>query len=212
MRMPFWFWAATGDAEYLKMGTGLINAINTFTMPSGAMVSEESVDAPPHPWNVGYEYCAITEWQHTLINAGQKTGDAAHFQAVEKLWFNAAQGSRQPDGSAILYCSHENRLSIHDEIGKRQRFSPTHQQVAVCCSRNAARVASYFVSNAWMRPRGSEPALALALYGPCEVNTHVAGVPIKIKEETRYPYEGTVEITLNPNKPISFCLWLRNPE
>lgn len=212
MRMPFWFWVATGNTEYLKLGMDAISAMDAFAMPSGALVSEENVDAPPRPWNVGYEYCTIFERQFSLINAGQKKGDAAYFQAAEHLWFNAAQGSREPDGSAILYCSYENRLSVHDEIGKRQRFSPTHQQVAVCCCPNATRVAPYFTSNAWMRPRGDEPALAATLYGPCELKTQLAGVPVRIEEKTNYPYSGDVEITVHPDKSLSFCLWLRNPE
>jgi hypothetical protein len=212
LRMPFWFWGATGNEEYLKLGVGAISAMNGFTMPSGALVSEESVDAPPKPWGIGYEYCTIFERQFSLINAGQKVGDAAYFQAAEHLWFNAAQGSREPDGSAIVYCSFENRLSIHDELDKRQRFSPTHQHVAVCCNPNATRVAAYFISNAWMRPEGPEPALAATLYGPCEVKTKLAGVPLRIEERTNYPYSGDVEIILRPAKPLSFCLWLRNPE
>jgi hypothetical protein len=212
MRMPFWLWAATGNEEYLKLGIGVISAMNGFIMPSGALVSEESVDAPPRPWGIGYEYCTIFERQFSLINAGQKMGDAAYFQAAEHLWFNAAQGSREPDGSAIVYCSFENRLSVHDELDKRQRFSPTHQHVAVCCNPNATRVAAYFVSNAWMRPEGPEPAFAATLYGPCEVMTKLAGVPLRIEERTNYPYSGNVEIILRPDKPLSFCLWLRNPE
>ena len=212
MRMPFWFWAATGDDEYLKLGMGVASAMSRFTMPSGAMVSEESVDAPPHPWNVGYEYCAIFERQFSLIAAGQKKGDAAFFQAAEHLWFNAAQGSREPDGSAILYCSPENRLSIHDQIGRRQRFSPTHRQVAVCCCPNATRVAPYFIGNAWMRPAGTEPALAATLYGPCEVKTRLAGILVMIEERTSYPYSGNVELVIRTARPFRFSLWLRNPQ
>lgn len=212
MRMPFWFWSATGEERYLKLGLGLVVAMNAFAMPSGALVSEEDVDAPPRPWDVGYEYCTIFERQFSLINAGQKKGDAAFFQAAEHLWFNAAQGSREPDGAAILYCSYENRLSVHDEMGKRQRFSPTHQQIAVCCCPNATRVAPYYISNSWMRPRGSELALAATLYGPCEVRTQLAGVPVLVEERTGFPYAGDVEITLRPAKPLPFCVWLRNPE
>jgi len=211
MRIPFWLWTATGDRKYLQMGTGAIAAMNAFTMPSGALVSEESVDAPPHPWNVGYEYCAILERQCSLIDAGRKTGDAACFGAAEHLWFNAAQGSREPDGSAILYCSEENRLSVHDEIGKRQRFSPTHQQVAVCCVPNATRIAPYFISNAWMRPAGPEPALAATLYGPCTVQTRLHGVAVTLEERTSYPYSGDLEIIVHPEVPLRFCLWLRVP-
>ncbi len=34
MRMPFWFWAATGDPEYLRLGVNVVAAMNGFTMPA----------------------------------------------------------------------------------------------------------------------------------------------------------------------------------
>lgn len=211
MRMPFWFWTATGNADYLSIGRGAVAAMNRWTMPSGALVSQESVNAPPHPWNVGYEYCAMFEQEFTHLRAGQKTGDAAHFDAIEHLWFNAMQGSREPDGSAILYCSDENRLAINNQHSGRERFTPTGQHVAVCCNPNSTRVAAYFIAHAWMKPAGSEPALAATLYGACETQTEIAGVPLRIEEKTGYPYSGDVELILKPAKPTKFCLWLRNP-
>jgi len=204
IRMLFWFGSATGDQEYLRIGLRAVSAMSRWIMPSGALVSEECVSASPNPWNVGYEYCAMFEREFTLIKAGATVGDALHFDAAEHLWLNAAQGSREPDGSAVLYCSHENRLSIHDEMGKRQRFSPTHAQIAVCCNPNAARIASYFIANAWMKPGGAEPALAAALYAPCEMKTEIAGTPVRIEEATSYPYSGEVKITLTPAKPAAF--------
>jgi hypothetical protein len=212
MRIPFWLWEGTGDSEFLRLGLGVVSAMDRWILPSGALVSEENVSLPPHSWNAGYEYCTVFEREFTLIQAGQKTGDSADFEAIEHLWFNAAQGLREPNGSAILYCSYENRLSIHDEISQRQRFSPTHQQVAVCCNPNATRVAPYFIANAWMRPNRIEPSLAATLYGPCEVKTEIADTPIRIEEQTDYPYSGDVEIAIHPARPVAFCLWLRNPQ
>jgi DUF1680 family protein len=182
-----------------------------WTMPSGALVSQEAVDAPANPWKVGYEYCAMFEQEFACMKAGQYTGDARHFDDAEHLWFNAMQGSREPDGSAILYCSDENRLSVHDEHGGRERFTPTGQHIAVCCNPNSTRVAAYFISNAWMKPTGTEPALAAMLYGPCEVKTEIAGTSLRMEELTGCPYSGDVQIKLIPSKPVAFCLWLRNP-
>ena len=187
MRMPFWFWVATGNEEYLKIGMGLIAAMGAFTLPERRAGQRRKRGCASSSRSAGYEYCTIFERQFSLTNAGEKTGEAAYFQAAEHLWFNAAQGSREPDGSAIVYCSYEDRLSIHDEMDKRQRFSPTHQQVAVCCNPNSTRVASYFISKAWMRPRGPEPALAATFYGPCEVKTQLAGASHPDRGEDRVP-------------------------
>ena len=130
---------------------------------------------------------------------------------MEHLWFNAAQGSRVPDGTSVLYCSAENRLSVNDEFGRRQRFSPTHQHPAVCCNPNATRVAAYYTAGMWMRPRGAEPAIAAVLYGPSEMTAEIAGSAVSIEEKTLYPYSGEVDLTVRPARPVTFCLWLRNP-
>ncbi len=211
MRLPLWLWNATGDEEFLRLGRGAVSAMDRWVMPSGALVSAESVDHPPQPWDVGYEYCTIFEREFTLLSAAQKLGNAAYAEAVEHLWFNAAQGSRVPDGTAVLYCSAENRLSVNDEFGRRQRFSPTHQHTAVCCNPNATRVAPYYTAGMWMRPRGAEPAIAAVLYGPSQMTADIAGSAVSIEEKTLYPYSGEVELAVHPVKPTIFCLWLRNP-
>jgi hypothetical protein len=211
MRIPLWLWTATGDAQFLRLGRQAVAAMDRWVMPSGALVSEEAVDRPPHPWDVGYEYCTMFERLFTLLSAAGKLGDAGCAEAAEHLWFNAAQGSRVPDGSGVLYCSAENRLSVNDEFGRRQRFSPTHQHTAVCCNPNATRVASYYTAAMWMRPGGSEPAIAAVLYGPSEMTADIASAAVSIEEKTLYPYSGGVELTVRPAKPITFCLWLRNP-
>ena len=211
IRIPFWFWIATGDSGYRRLGRQAVTTVQRWSMPDGAMVSDEWVTTLPRPWNVGYEYCAMQEQECTYLSAGRKTGEAQDFDAVEHLWFNAMQGAREPDGSAILYCSDENRLSVHDEHGGRSRFTPTGQHVAVCCNPNSTRVAPYYIANAWLKPAGPEPALAAALYGPCRLTTELAGTRVQVEEATAYPYSDSVELTLTPEKPAEFCLWLRNP-
>ena len=154
-------------------------------------------------------YCTIFEREFTLLSAAQKLGDAAYAEAVEHLWFNAGQGSRVPDGTAILYLSTENRLSVNDELQRSQRFSPTHQQVAVCCNPNSTRVASYFAAAMWMRPRSAEPAVAVMLYGPSRMTADIGGTAVSVEEKTLYPYSGDVDLVVSPAKPVAFCLWLR---
>ncbi len=211
MRIPLWLWNATGDEQFLRLSRGVLSAMDHWVMPSGALVSMEAVDHRPQPWDVGYEYCTIFEREFTLLSAAEKLGDAACAEAVEHLWFNAGQGSRVPDGKAVLYLSAENRLSVHDELGRGQRFSPTHQHRAVCCNPNSTRVASYYAAGMWMRPRGVEPAIAAMLYGPSQLTADIAGSAVSIEEKTLYPYSGEVELTVRPAKPVAFCLWLRNP-
>lgn len=59
--------------------------------------------------------------------------------------------------------------------------------MAVYCNPNATRVAPHHVAGLWMKPEGTEPALAAMLYGPCEVKTEVAGTHVRFQETTGYP-------------------------
>ncbi|HEX9106026.1 MAG TPA: hypothetical protein VF832_02330, partial [Longimicrobiales bacterium] len=128
-------------------------------------------------------------------------------------------GARLPDGSAIAYLSADTRLFATAERqdahsygapGRRFKYSPTHDDVACCCTPNAVRLLPQLVSRMWLRLPG-EPGIAAVAYGPCELRTTVAGVPIRIVEETAYPFSDTVELILEPERPVELTLLLREP-
>jgi hypothetical protein len=134
---------------------------------------------------------------------------------IEKLWFNAAQGSRMADGRAITYLTPENRQRCNGrtpdgaQAEPRNKFSPTHTDVAVCCNPNATNVAAMYVRGMWMRHQSG--ALAALLYGPCSVSTQMGGVKVALEEKTNYPFQNAVEIVLQPERPAEFAILLRDP-
>ncbi len=217
MRVPLWLAVATGRED---LGTAARNALaklDRYTEPGGSAVSEEAIgNLAPNPTSTEYEYCATKEIQFTLESALQKTGAASLGDRVEKVWFNDAQGARTADGRAIAYLSPDNRLRCDGRTPDgarrepRNKYSPTHADVAVCCNPNATNVAALFVRGMWMR-RGDD-TLAALLYGPCRVSARIAGVNVVLEEQTAYPFEDHVTIAVHPERPASFSLLLRNPE
>jgi DUF1680 family protein len=134
--------------------------------------------------------------------------------------FNAIQGARRPDGRGLSYLTPDTRLSatlerpdvyalIEDGIG-RYKVSPTHEDIAACCAANATRVVPHYLAGMWLR-QADPPGLVAALYGPSVVETTVAGVPVRIDEETAYPFEDAVRLTVTPRAPVRFELRLRRP-
>ncbi|MGD0732699.1 MAG: beta-L-arabinofuranosidase domain-containing protein [Terracidiphilus sp.] len=216
IRLPLWLWMATGREDFGRASRNALDKLSRYTEVSGSGVSQESIsNLSPDPSFTEYEYCATKEIQFTLESALQKTGVAALADKIEWLWFNAAQGSRLPDGSAITYLTTDNRLHC-DGIspdGKRpdrsNTFSPTHSTEAVCCNPNAANVAALFVRGMWMRSNGG--GLAALLSGPSKVSTKINGVRVHIEEKTSYPFDNTVEIELHPERATEFPLILRDP-
>ena len=216
IRLPLWLAITTGSQDISMASQNALRKVTWYTEPSGSAVSQEFIDnLPPDPTYSEYEYCGSKELQFTLESALQKTGVPAIGDHIEKLWFNAAQGSRMANGRAITYLTPENRPRCNGrtpdgaQAEPRNKFSPTHTDVAVCCNPNATNVAAMFVRGMWMRHQSG--ALAALLYGPCNLNTQVNGVKVAIEEKTNYPFQNTVEMVLRPEHQAEFAILLRDP-
>jgi len=216
IRVPLWLWMATGREDLGRACRNALDKLNRYTEPSGSAVSQEDIEnLSPDPMFTQYEYCATKEIQFTLESALQKTGVALLGDKIERIWLNAAQGSRLPDGSAITYLTNENREHCDGlapdgaSADASNKYSPTHADVAVCCNPNAANVAPLYVRGMWMRPASG--GLAAVLYGPCAVSTTIHDVRVHIEEKTRYPFENAVEIEIQPEREAEFPLLFRDP-
>ncbi len=216
IRVPLWLSVATGREDFGQASRNALDKMNRYTEPSGSDVSQEDILAlKPNPSTTEYEYCGTKEMQFTLESALQKTGVASLGDKIELIWFNAAQGSRLPNGSGITYLTSDNRLhcdGVSPDGTKpdiKNKFSPTHTDVAVCCNPNAANVAALYVRGMWMRHNSG--ALAALLYGPCTVSTTVQNVPVRIEERTLYPFENTVTLEIHTEGAPEFPLYLRDP-
>ena len=214
MRVPLWLSMSTGCEKLGHASCNALDKLSRYTEPSGSAVSQENISLlSPDPTLTQYEYCSTKEIQFTLESALQKTGVAALGDKVEWIWFNAAQGSRLPDGSAISYLTSDNRLHCDGlapdvKSDRSNKFSPTHADVAVCCNPNAANVAALYVRGMWMR---HADGLAALLYGPCRVATTVCGVRVQIEESTSYPFDNAVDMEIHPESEVEFPILLRDP-
>jgi hypothetical protein len=216
IRVPLFLASATGHPDFQQAASNALLKTTRYLEPAGSGVSQEIIgDLKPDPWRTEYEYCATKELQLTFESAMQKTGRAEYADRVELIWFNAAQGSRLPDGSAISYLTSDDRmrcdgLSLDGKQKQpRNKFSPTHADVAVCCNPNATQVAALFTRGMWMRHR--DGSLVAMLYGPSTVSTEIHGVPVHIEQKTLYPFRHTVEFVIQPAKDLDVALRFRNP-
>lgn len=216
IRVPLWLSMTSRQEDIGRAYRNAIYKLNRYTEPGGSAVSEEWIkDLSPDPTFTEYEYCATKEIQYTLESALQKTGQAALGDRIERVWFNDAQGSRLPDGRAISYLTNDNRLRCDGvtpdgvKPEKRNKFSPAHTDVAVCCNPNATQVAALYVRGMWMRHQ--DGGLAALLYGPCAVSTTIGNVRVHVEEKTQYPFEHEVRIDIQPEREVEFPLYLRDP-
>ncbi len=188
--------------------------------PSGAPIGDEFIAGrEADAGETGYEYCSIHELFDTYTHLLQKTGDFRWADRAEWLFFNAAQGARHPSEPSIAYLKTDNSFSMtgplhpddpQDEQNPqiRYKYSPVHQDVAVCCVPNAGRIAPYYVKAMWLR---SEDGFVKALYGASEFQTEINGVNIKITETTHYPFDLNIHFQVDVSEPVEFTISFRKP-
>lgn len=212
-------WIASGNTKLKAALDFYLEKIRQCTTPAGGPIGDEWVGGRhAHATETGYEYCSLQELLDGYTNLLQKTGENRFGDLTERLFFNAAQGARHPEESAIAYCKTDNSFAMTgtkngEPAGKetqtRFKYSPAHQDVAVCCVPNAGRIAPYFVKSMWMKDK---EGLVSSLLGPCEVDADFNGVKVKVVEETDYPFSNFINYTIQVENPMVFVLKIRKPE
>ena len=214
LRVPLFVYYATGDDKYRAAVENIFSKTARQTGDAGAVIGDESFrQQMPSPY-LSHEHCTMFELMNSLQSGVEKTGRADLGDWIELLSYNAAQGARLRDGSAtrgIQYQGYDNQFKAsHKEIGGRCKYSPTHEDVAVCCPPTAGKFYAYFTDYLWMREAKGD-GLVAAVYAPNILSTKVKDVPVTITTDTAYPFEDDVRMTVKADRPVEFSIRLREP-
>jgi hypothetical protein len=80
----------------------------------------------------------------------------------------------------------------------------------LCCTAALNRVVPWYVTHMWMATYDN--GLAATCYGPCKVTALAANrVPVVITCKTDYPFNETIEISVQPEREAAFPLDFRIP-
>ncbi len=191
---------------------------NAVTISGGAIGDEWIAKRNSDATHTGYEYCSLQELLDSYCLLFQKTGNAATGNAIENIFYNAAQGARNPNHSCIAYLKTDNSYEMlgtkngevePDRKQTRYKYSPAHQDVAVCCNPNAGRITPYFIQNSWMKE--NESTLVATLLMPNILATTINGNKIQIENITTYPYANDFKFKIAQANPSNFILKIRMP-
>jgi DUF1680 family protein len=209
---------ASGSPSLMRALASYLDKVSRELTPSGAPAGDEWIGGrPADATGTGYEYCSLQELLDSYTDLLGKSGSAFYGDRVERLFFNAAQGARDPHASCIAYLKTDNSYEMtgglngddRDPRQTRYKYSPVHQDVAVCCVPNAGRIAPYYVSHMWMMGPSGPVA---TLLGPCVARFTWKGVPVTITEETGYPFGDTLVFRVAPDRPVDLTLSVRRPD
>lgn len=208
---------ATGNPALEKALQGFLKKISTTTTPAGGPIGDEWIGKrKAHAASTGYEYCSIHELMHGYTDLLQKTAQPEYAEKAELIFFNAAQGARDPNHSCIAYLKTDNSFVMTGDRNydsthahqTRYQYSPTHQEAAVCCVPNAGRITPYYVEKMWMQ---DEEGFIATLLGPSEVISEWNNQPIRIIETTDYPSNFSFQFDVVTNNSNPFTLKIRKP-
>ena len=168
----------------------------------------------------GSELCTVVEYMFSLEQSLAVVGDPSLGDKLEKLAFNALPGTFNDDMWAHQYNQEPNQIecSLHHRPwttdGPESNLYGLEPNFG-CCTANFHQGWPKLVSSLFMvsgaQDHAGQDGLVAAVYAPCEVRAVLRGVPIHVIEETDYPFQGSVRITLNPESPVNFPLKLRIP-
>jgi DUF1680 family protein len=210
IRIPTLLYEYTGNRDYLEKGLkGTDLCAERYMNVAGTIRSDEMIGyaAPDR----GSEYCTTVEWFITNIETARISGKMKYADIAERCYFNAAQGSRLPDGKGLQYSTFPNQVIVTeqgtDEWKMQPLYGPTHHPL--CCNPMAGRLLPAYLNNMWqVIPSGGFLAI---LYGPSAFRTELNNNKITINETTEYPYEESVKFEIDAEKPATFPLKFRIP-
>jgi DUF1680 family protein len=211
--------AANQNKDLQKALAIYLERIKNSTTPTGGPIGDEWIaERTADATHTGYEYCSIQELLDSYTVLLQKRGNASIGDDIETIFYNAAQGARNPNYSCIAYLKTDNSYEMlgtkngeiePDRKQTRYKYSPAHQDVAVCCNPNAGRISPYFIQSSLMKE--NENTLVATLLMPNILETEIKGSKITIENKTNYPNENTFHFKIQLDKPAVFILKIRKP-
>lgn len=192
--------------------------VRRVTTKSGGAIGDEWIaERFADATNTGYEYCSIHELMDSYTLLMQKRGDKDLGDLIENIFYNAAMGARHPEKSSIAYLKTDNSYEMtgtkngQAELHKqtRYKYSPVHQDVAVCCVPNAGRITPYFLQRAWMKQ--GENTIVANLIIPSVIETEVNWQKVRIENVTDYPYDNSLALNISTQEAVPMKLKVRKP-
>ena len=196
----------TGDRRYLDAAMGWHDLLERVAMqPHGVPVSDE--------WYVptgafrGSETCDVAGYVWSQVMLLSVTGEGRMADRLERAFFNAGPATVSRDFKTHVYFQSPNRFAAsspnfpHGPMASGGNYQPKHSPL--CCTAALNRVVPWFVTHMWMAT--CDNGLAATCYGPCKVTAMVGDrVPVTITCRTDYPFNETVEMSVQPEREVAF--------
>lgn len=183
--------------------------------PGGMFGADENIRPGYNDPRQGAETCTMVEFMYSFESLLKITGNPVYADRCEEIAFNSLPASMTPDLKGLHYLTAANLIAC-DSSGEHD-FQNTGTLVSYdpwsyrCCQHNVAFGWPYFAEHLWLAT--SDDGVAAVIYGPSMVTVKVgqSGKTVRLVEDTDYPFGERIVITVYPEAPLDFPLYLRIP-
>ena len=147
-------------------------------------------------WN---ETCAAIGnimWNHHLALLEQ---DAQYIDVLERTLYNGFLVGVSLGGDRFFY---QNMLTSFGDYERSEWFG------VPCCPPNVARLMASLGGYIYAKS-GEDIYVNLFIGSKTEIKTQ--GNTVKVKQDTQYPWEGTIKMSIDPERPGEFTFFVRIP-
>ena len=158
------------------------------------------------------ETCAsigLVFWAHKML---QLDLDGEYGDLIEQTLYNGVLSGISLKGDTFFYANHlEADPAVYEHrINRNVRMLPRRQSwfEVCCCPTNLARLVASLGGYMYT---GSAEGLQVHLYAGSKAELEVRGTKTLISQETDYPWNGLIKLTVSPAQPLHFALSFRVP-
>ncbi len=161
------------------------------------------------------ETCGMVEQMASDELLMRFTGDPFWAENCEDVAFNTLPAAFMPDYRSLRYLTAPNMVVSDSKnhnpgLDNKGPFLMMNPFSSRCCQHNHSNGWAYYAENLWMAT--PDNGLAAVLYNASSVTAKVGvGQVVTLKQETNYPFEEQVRMTVQTAKPVAFPLYLRVP-
>ena len=157
-----------------------------------------------------YELPNLSAWNETCASYGYilwnhrmflRHREGRYLDLMERTLYNGFLAGVSIAGDRFFY---QNPLTSY---GNYERFDWIN---VPCCPPNVVRLLASLGSYVYARETDNS-AIYVNLFVGSSATVRLADNPVKIRQETRYPWEGRVKIAVDPAQPATFDVAVRIP-
>lgn len=145
------------------------------------------------------ETCAaigMVFWNHRLL---QLDCDRKYADVLERALYNGVISGVSLDGKKFFYV---NPLESKGDVHRREWFG------VACCPPNLARLLASLGQYVYSY---NDDSIIVHLYMENHAEFQLSNQTVTLKQKTLYPWDGLVELTVNPEEDVQFTMKLRIP-